>query len=202
MGRQTPKSIFSFLNLERNVVKEKDSVDFTYNKLTWIWWINSPFIRVLGSTLLLVQQSDRLCHPSRRCHGESWQGSSFCLLFLIISSQLVTRNGINTVFSPAYESESPPASAGRPYPVLATVYIRLHSSDNGVATEMFLLLWDEDRERAMSLVGALAYSDNGGPVLVSFFRALLESREITRLLMLMDPNFYLCVLACHIRVTS
>ena len=126
MGRQTPKSIFSFLNLERNVVKEKDSVDFTYNKLTWIWWINSYFIRVLGSTLLLVQQSDRLCHPSGRCHGELWQGSSFCLLFLIISSQLVTRNGIDTVFSPApiaSESESSPASAGRPYPVLATFTI-------------------------------------------------------------------------------
>ena len=119
----------------------------------------------------------------------------------------MTRNGIDTVFSPApiaSESESSPASAGRPYPVLATVHIRLHSSDNGVATEMFLLLWDEDRETAMSLVGALAYSDNGGPVLVSFFRALLESREITRLLMLMDLNFYfyLCVLARHIRVTS
>ena len=116
----------------------------------------------------------------------------------------MTRNGIDTPAPIASKSESSPASAGCPYPVLATVYIRLHSSDNGVATEMFLLLWDEDRERAMSLVGALAYSDNGGPVLVSFFRALLEFREITRLLMLMDPNFYfyLCVLACHIRVTS
>ena len=59
---------------------------------------------------------------------------------------------------------------------------------------MFLRLWDEDREGAMSLVGALGYFDNEGPVLVSFFRALLESREIslreiTRLLMFMDPNF-------------
>ena len=69
-----------------------------------------------------------------------------------------------TVFPPAPiapKSESSPASAGRPYPVLATVtvYIRLHSSDNGIATEMF---WDGDHEGAMSLVGAVAYSDYGG----------------------------------------
>ena len=73
----------------------------------------------------------------------------------------MTRNGYSLDPPPLPPS---PASAARPYPVLATVYIRLHSSDNGIATEMFLRLWDGDREGAMSLVSALAsgyYSDYG-----------------------------------------
>ena len=91
---------------------------------------------------------------------------------------------------PPAPSASSPAPTRHPFPVLADFLIQLHSTNASLATEMFLQSWDKDRERAMSFVGALLYSDDGSHVLESFVRALFQSREnsmgeITRLLMSM-----------------
>lgn len=89
--------------------------------------------------------------------------------------------------------------------MLADFYIQLHSANTELATSLFLKSWDEDHVRAMTIIGTLIYSNNGGRVLECFIRALLESHPdahaeverfltlgkiVVRILTLLPHNFF------------
>ena len=132
--------------------------------------------------------TDRLCHPSRSESGQSPAEVPVTTPYKCLRSP----HHVNGIVSFSGSSQVP-VSTAHPRSVLADFFIRLHSINTGLATEIFLRSWDEDREGAMTSIGALLYSDNGSHVLESFVRELIQSREnsvgeITRLLMLMHRN--------------